>query len=234
MTHHRFLPGMFLLVAAFATLTHADNASKNAAAADTSPINVEPGKQYIYKESGGKPRALEVYFPPDWKATDKRPGMMMFHGGGWGGGDLRQFRYQCKYFASRGLVAATADYQMLPRSEKSALKPAGAYMRVCVTDGKSAIRWMKQHAAELGVDPNRIIVGGGSAGGHIAVLSTLTPGLNDPNDPKGIDTRVVAYVLFNPAFYPTGPRMADDEVNIFKQLKPDLAPAIFFHGTKDT
>jgi len=120
---------------------------------------------------------------------------------------------------------------MLAKGEREKLGAAGSFKRVCVTDAKSAIRWMKQHAAELGVDPQRIITGGGSAGGHLAVLATLNPGLNDPGDPAGFDTRVVAYLLFNPALRDTD--RADREIDAVKHLGNRIAPAILFFGTED-
>ena len=84
-----------------------------------------PGKPYIYKESAGKPRQMEIYFPPGHDpAKAKVPGMILFHGGAWGGGSLGQFRIACAYFASRGLVCATAEYQMLSKDEAAKL-PAG-------------------------------------------------------------------------------------------------------------
>eukprot|EP01031_Cornospumella_fuschlensis_P018686 gene18686-22884_t len=144
---------------------------------------------------------MEIYFPPNHDAAKaKVPGMILFHGGGWGGGTLAQFRVACAYFASRGLVCATAEYRMLSKAEAAKLPAGETRKRACVTDAKSAIRWFKTKAPELGIDPQRIITGGGSAGGHIAVLATTNPGLNDAADPTEIDTSVVAYVLFNPAF----------------------------------
>jgi acetyl esterase/lipase len=189
------------------------------------------GKPIIYKTSAGKPRQLELYFPPNHDpAKAKVPGLILFHGGGWSGGSLDQFRFACDYFAKRGLVCATAEYQMLG---KGADKPSRgeSRKRVCVTDAKSAIRWFKQHAGELGVDPDRIITGGGSAGGHISALATMNPGLNDPADPKDIDTKVVAYLWFNPAFSPEDEN--DAEIDILRHLKADLPPAIVFFGDKD-
>jgi acetyl esterase len=191
-----------------------------------------PGKSYVYKHSAGEPQMMEVYFPPNHDpAKAKVPGVLMFHGGGWSGGDLSQFRFLCHYLAGRGLVAATANYRML--GGKSGSKPpAGeSKKRVCITDAKSAIRWFKQHAHELGIDPRRIITGGGSAGGHIAVLATTNPGLNDPADPKDIDTSVVAYLLFNPAFGPED--RTDAEVDALKHIPPHFAPAIVCFGTDD-
>ena len=201
-----------------------------ALAADTT---TEPGKKFVYKQSAGAPQEMEVYFPPNWKAGGpKVSGVLLFHGGSWRGGTLDQFRNAAHYVASRGLVAATANYRMLKKGEEKKADGTLENKRVCVTDAKSAIRWMKQHADELGIDPQRLIVGGGSAGGHIAVLATLNPGLNDPNDPKDFDTSVAAYVLFNPAFSPQD--SADAEVDVLKQLKVPFAPAIMFFGTRDT
>ena len=205
----------------------------HASAADKVRVSIPPGKVFTYKQSGAKPQELEVYFPANWEPSGKKvPGLILFHGGGWSGGTLDQFRYACRYFASRGLVAATANYQLASKAADGAASAGESRKRVCITDAKSAIRWMKQHAAELGVDPNRIITGGGSAGGHVSVLATINPGLNDPGDPKDIDTSVVAYLLFNPAFDLKD--AADAEVDVLKHLNAGMPPAIMFFGTKDT
>lgn len=189
------------------------------------------GKPMVYKTSAGKPRQMELYFPPNHDpAKAKVPGLILFHGGGWSGGSLDQFRFACDYFARRGLVCATAEYQMLGKGADK-LPPGESRKRVCVTDAKSAIRWFKQHAGELGVDPDRIITGGGSAGGHISALATMNPGLNDPADPEGVDTKVVAYIWFNPAFSPDDEK--DAEIDVLRHLKADLPPTIVFFGDKD-
>ena len=191
------------------------------------------GKPYVYKTSAGKPRQMEIYFPPNHDPAKARvPGMILFHGGAWGGGSLGQFRIACAYFASRGLVCATAEYQMLSAADAKKLPAGETRKRVCVTDAKSAIRWFKQKAPELGIDPQRIITGGGSAGGHISALATLNPGLNDPADPKDIDTSVVAYLWFNPAFALDDNK--DPEIDVLRYLKKDLPPAIAFFGDQDT
>ncbi len=191
------------------------------------------GKVFVYKQSDGQPREMEIYFPPNHDPkTAKVPGVILFHGGGWSGGNLKQFRAACEYFASRGLVTATVSYRMLTKAEAAKLPAGETRKRVCITDAKSAIRWFKTHAEELGLDPQRVITGGGSAGGHVSVLATLNPGLNDPADSTDIDTSVVAYLLFNPAF--AADDSQDSEVDVLRYLKADLAPAIAFFGTKDT
>ena len=196
------------------------------------PFEGPEGKPYVYKTSAGVERKMEIFFPPNHDpAKSKVPGVILFHGGGWSGGNLSQFRFAASYFASRGLVCATAEYQMLGKAEMEKLAKGESKKRACVTDAKSAIRWFKQNAAELGIDPKRIITGGGSAGGHISALATMNPGLNDPSDPKDIDTSVVAYLWFNPAFEDSD--KTDPEIEILTHLKADLPPAIVFFGDKD-
>jgi acetyl esterase len=199
-----------------------------------SPVQTTPGKSYTYKQSAGKPRKMEIYFPPNHDpAKAKVPGMILFHGGAWLGGSLNEFRNTCAYFASRGLVCATVDYQMLKMSkaEASNLPMGETHKRVCVIDAKSAIRWFKQHAGEFGIDPARIITGGTSAGGHISALATMNPDLNDPADPMDIDTRVVAYIWVNPAFS-SGDHNAP-EIDLMLHLKADMPPTIVFFGEQD-
>ena len=178
---------------------------------------------------------MEIFFPPNHDpAKSKVPGMILFHGGAWLGGTLSEYRNTCAYFASRGLVCATAEYQMLKirKAEAAKLPDGESHKRVCVIDAKSAIRWFKQHAGELGVDPARIITGGTSAGGHISALATMNPGLNDPADPMDIDTRVVAYIWVNPAFAGTGQQDPRDR-HLMRHLKADLPPTIVFFGDQD-
>ncbi|MDP6527084.1 MAG: alpha/beta hydrolase, partial [Kiritimatiellia bacterium] len=64
------------------------------------------GKVYVYKEVDGVNREMEIYFPKGHDASNKTvPGIILFHGGGWGRGSRKAFSYQCNYFASRGMVA---------------------------------------------------------------------------------------------------------------------------------
>lgn len=84
------------------------------------------------------------------------------------------------------------------------------------------------------ITKDRVLIpdaGGGSAAGHISALATMNPGLNDSADPKDIDTRVVAYLWFNPAFAPDDHQ--DPSIDILRHLKADPPPAIVFFGDQD-
>ncbi len=191
------------------------------------------GKVYTYKEVKGEARELEVFFPEGHDATsDSRPGIILFHGGGWGGGSRDALSYQCDYFASRGLVAATVTYRLATKERAAKMKEGRSRKRICIPDAKSAIRWFKQHAGELGVDPERIIAGGGSAGAHISLIATTSPGMNDRNDPKEIDTSVIAYVLFNPALSEGDAK--DPAIDVIQHLCVGFPPAIAFFGSDDS
>jgi acetyl esterase/lipase len=186
---------------------------------------------YVYKQAGGQSLELDVYYPSGGASISPSAGILFFHGGSWVSGTRDQFTEACIYFAGRGLVAATASYRMHPRKGIEAFPSDESYKRICITDAKSSIRWMKQHMTERGMDSDRLIIGGGSAGGHIALLASTNPGLNDPADSETVDTRVAAYVLFNPALAP-GDR-ADPEVDALTHLTSEAAPAVIFYGSKD-
>lgn len=201
--------------------------------ATTAIANTPPGKVYTYKEDDGVKRQMEIYFPEGHDPEEaKVPGIIMFHGGGWTSGNRSQFRTLCQYFASRGLVAATASYQLAPKSNKDKTWE-GDRKRVCIIDAKSAIRWYKKNADKLGIDPDRIIGGGGSAGGHIVLCATNNKDLNDPDDDTAIDTSVVAYLLFNPAVNASKKSFIDEAILPHKHIGDKLPPTIAFWGTDD-
>ena len=193
-------------------------------------------EKYVYKTSGGKPRGIEVFSPEDHDpAAKKTPGIILFHGGNWTDGSPAEFHDVCRSFAGRGLVAATVDYRMLlPHGPEKDKDPETGLTRkqVCVRDAKSAIRWFKEYADALGVDPKRVIAGGCSAGGHIAVLASTTPDLDDPLDTPGVDTSVAAYMLWAPAC--TEADTSDPPIDARRHVGKNFAPSVVFFGTEDS
>jgi len=146
---------------------------------------------YTYKKASDAELKLWVYAPAEHKPTDRSPAIVFFFGGGWKNGSPSQFQHQCRYLASRGMVAITADSRV---SSRNPVKPVD-----CVRDAKSAIRWVRSHASELGVDPEKIVASGGSAGGHIAACAGTLKEFDEQNENLTISSRPNAMVLFNPA-----------------------------------
>ncbi len=116
---------------------------------------------------------------------------MFFFGGGWTNGRITQFESQSDHFARRGMVAVRADYRVKSRHDVTPDR--------CVEDAKSAIRWVRAHASELGVDPDRIVASGGSAGGHIAACTSLVEGLDADGEDRSVSSKPNALILYNPA-----------------------------------
>ena len=214
---------------------------ESATAADKKPAAKQnawkplPGAEYkVYKKTEQGDLHLNIYKPADWKATDTRPGIVFFFGGGWRNGNPSQFEPHCKHLASKGMVACTAEYRIKSKHDTTPFE--------CVADGKSAVRWIREHAKELGIDPQRIAVGGGSAGGHVAACTGTVIGFDEPDENKSISSVPNAMALFNPVVDTTetgwkgGPSQLGKrckEISPIHFLKKGTPPTIIFHGTAD-
>jgi len=189
----------------------------------------------VYKNIGEVELKLHIFQPPEREAKELSPAIVFFFGGGWVGGTPTQFYHQCDYFASRGMMAISAEYRVKNRHGTTPFE--------CVADGKSAIRWVRANAARLGVNPNKIVAGGGSAGGHVAACTGVIDGLDEDNEDHDISSKPNALVLFNPAVdllsIPKEKRLAERFKNRMKELSPlqhakkGVPPCIIFHGTAD-
>lgn len=190
----------------------------------------------VYKKIGDVKLRLHIFKPDGWKKSDRRPAIVFFFGGGWTGGSPSQFEQQSRYLASRGMVAMSAEYRIRSRHGTTPFE--------CVADGKSAVRWIRSHAGELGVDPHRIVASGGSAGGHVAACTGVLKGLDEPGEETTISSVPNALVLFNPAvdlmIIPKNRRAGKllggraRELSPLQHVRAGLPPTIVFHGAADT
>lgn len=234
---HTSLPVLYLCaVCIFPDILPA--AGKRAASKPAQPRLTEVAvvaREVEFKTTPQGALKLHLFLPPGSGPADRRPAMLFFFGGGWKNGSFTQFVPQAEYFAGRGLVCACADYRI---SSIHKTTPD-----LCVEDAKSAVRWLRTHAAELGIDPGRIIASGGSAGGHLAAATWLVPGFDAPEDDRSVSCKPDALVLFNPALNLTnidGREIPDARgKNIAREISPTLflskeaPPAILFFGTAD-
>lgn len=187
----------------------------------------------VYKTVGKRELKIFILNPSNWKASDTRGAIVFFHGGGWKGGFAAQFNEQSRHFAARGLVCIQVQYRTIGNAQIPPL--------ICVQDAKSAMRWVRSHAGELGIDPDRIAAAGGSAGGHLAAFASMVEGLDDPKDDLAVSPRGNALLLFNPVFDngPVGGYGYDRIGERYREFSPahnisaDDPPAIVFLGTAD-
>jgi acetyl esterase/lipase len=216
-------------------------------AARSYPPTIEGATSYAYKSIEDVDLQLWV-FSPESPDKDGAPAMLFFFGGGWIGGSPEQFVPQARHLAARGMHGIVVDYRVYSRH--------GVKAKRCVEDARDALRYVTENAPSLGIDPKRIGVGGGSAGGHLAAcLGTIY--VDDEFAPR-------AMALYNPATIlapinlegarPAQAQLLDDinrgigikqphlhnrlgvepiELSPYHHVSEETPPTILFHGTRD-
>lgn len=180
---------------------------------------------YIYKTVGKKELKLFVDVPLGHTADTKVAAIVFFHGGGFKSGSEEQFERQAAYLASRGMVAVRVRYRLT--------KEPGVKIEDCVEDAISSMRWVRANAVKLGVDPDRIASGGGSAGGYLSVATLMIDYINAKTDPADVSAKPNAMVLFNPGIRGEkkedgipDPRDPEGKGDLKKYVKPGQPPTI--------
>ncbi len=197
------------------------------------PTSLPGADSRVYKTIGEVKLYLHIFRAPNATRSEKLPAIVFFFGGGWNAGTVNQFVKHSEYLASRGMVAVIADYRVKSRHGVTPVE--------CVADAKSAIRWVRAHAADFGIDSNRIVAAGGSAGGHLAAATALTQGLDEKGEDLKISSAPNALALFNPALDAlSSPRLREMvgeralDISPLHQVRKGAPPTIIFHGTADT
>ncbi len=122
------------------------------------PAPVQVRKDLVYAQRGELRLALDLYLPgPSGKPA---PLVILVHGGGWGTGERGNMGPLAARLAARGYAAATVSYRLSGQARYPA----------AIEDVKEAVRWLRQGAGSFGIDPDRVAIAGGSAGGQIASL----------------------------------------------------------------
>lgn len=187
----------------------------------------------VYKQTPQGELTLHLFRHTGAAAPVPQAAIVFFFGGGWQGGTPKQFFPFCERLAPLGIVAAAAEYRV--RSRHGVAPPA------CVADGKSAVRYLRRQAGELGIDPDRIVAGGGSAGGHVAACTGIIEGQEDHGEDGTVSSHPNGLVLFNPVLDTSaetgfgaaafGGRELD--FSPLHAVRAGLPPTILYHGTAD-
>src|SRR5262245_12689579 len=204
-------------------------------------LDVEVLRNEVFVERDSGPLAADVYRP---HGAGPFPAILVVHGGAWRVGTRADLAAIAHALAAHGYTAVAIDYRLAPKYKF----PAQIY------DCQAAVRWMRAHASELRIDPNRIGGFGYSAGGHlVALLGTLDdqhlrePGLSASAPSARLqcvvaggapcDFRVLPGDSDRVAFWMGGTR--DAMPNEYRDASPasfitsDDPPMYFFHGQQD-
>ena len=207
-----------------------------------------------YKKVGGQSLQLDILTPKGLKKIPA-PLLVYIHGGGWGGGDrYRMVRTDVSGVFNRcgkaGIICATIEYRLT--DEKSTAYDSAV-------DCKDALRFLVKHAGTYGIDPTRIATIGGSAGGHLSLVTALGNPKDFPGDPALASHDPVS-LRCEVAYYPAtdftdselagrflGPRAQimfggspETKADLIRLLSPvyliqkGSTPVYCFHGDKDT
>jgi acetyl esterase/lipase len=141
---------------------------------------------------GGRTLNCDIYEPP--AGTANGIGVLLLHGGGWSGGDRTQLRGYGVLLGRCGYLCVASEYRLTGE----ALWPAQ------IEDVKAAIRWMRANTGELSIEPDRIVVSGNSAGGHLSLVAAgaaNVPEFEGKGGNEGVSSEAAAAIAFYP---PTG------------------------------
>lgn len=123
-------------------------------------VEIARGLAYVETPVEAEKQKLDVYHPKD---AQRRPVLFFLHGGSWRSGDRSQYFMLGNRFAQEGYVVVIPSYRLSPKHAWPAH----------IEDAAAAFAWTTRHVGEYGGDPDRILVAGHSAGGHLAALLAL-------------------------------------------------------------
>lgn len=236
---------IFTLIALLSFITQGipqEEPSKPEAAKKTADKNETPESMpgydpYVFRKVGDQELRLHVIKPTGWKASDQRPCLVFFFGGGWSTGNPTGSKTWTHWASDRGMVGVAPDYRTFTRF-KSTIEES-------VSDGRASVLWVQAHAAELGIDPAKIVAAGVSAGGHLAAWTAI-PGKGPSSDDPGAPTpQPAALILLNPATdtkstgSPASQKRFEGSAeralacSVTDKMPVKMPPTIVFHGTDD-
>ena len=196
--------------------------------------SLQPDRTVIYKKVDGRELELRVFLPEGWTAADHRPCFHIIHGGGWVGMDpSRMYPFAADFAKRYGMVGISVQYRLY--------KPGTTTVFDCVKDARSSVRYVRSHAGEFGVDPAKIVVSGGSAGGHLAVATALFDEVNEEGEDTTVSCRPDTMILLFPVIDTSAEGYGQEKIGErWQELSPvhhvrsGLPPTLIFHGTGDT
>jgi acetyl esterase/lipase len=189
----------------------------------------------VYKTAGGFDLNAYIWEPEAAKAPPyPKSAIAFFFSSGWDNGQVSQFAPHCVYFASRGMAAMAFDYRVSARHGSTPVES--------MADARSAMRWLRVNAGELGVNPGKIVGAGGTGGAHIIAAAAMLKDFDEPGEDPAISCAPNALVLFSPILdtskkgygydkFPTPD--AAKRANLMSAIAKGMPPALIFHGTAD-
>jgi len=195
---------------------------------------LEPDASISYKSVDGRSLRMLVFNPEGERDEVKLPSVILIHGGGWTSGspDLELYKREARSFNSFGLRVFSVQYRLVENGAGS--------VESCVRDVRSAMRYLKAHACELGVDSGKIVACGGSAGAHLSFAEELFNSINEPGEDLSVSTEPAAIVAFYPVIDTSQEGYGQEilgsswrEFSPLHNVKPGMPPVLILHAKDD-
>ena len=189
-----------------------------------------------YKRVNGFELDMHLFLPDPNSFNGNRPTIVQFHGGSWSIGNPDWFFGTAEEYAKQGWIVAVVEYRIKARQ--------GTYPFEAVKDAKSAIRWLRENAKKYKIDPNKILATGNSAGGHLALATTLTTYWNEKTDNLTISAKPNSLIV-NAAVYDLTDNNTKwivenlENKEVVKEISPNhlmkktITKMLLIHGDKD-
>ena len=184
-----------------------------------------------YKTVGDRQLQMHIVSPDGHALSARVPAVVYFHGGGWRGGSPESGFPYAEALAEHGIVTLAVEYRLADTVTLDEI----------IKDAGSAVRWTRERAHRLGIDPGKIIALGHSAGGHLAASTAMLRGFDEADDYTRASPRPNALVLMAPypateetagEFLPAGADVADYEPRL--NVNRRVPPTLIIQGDADT
>jgi acetyl esterase len=233
-TRLRMFVAIFIVGITFHFSAHAQRFTASSA----TPTNFPGAESFIYRALTPEPLRLFVVKPEGCRTNERRAAFVYFFGGAWTRGNASQSIGWARMAAKWGMIGIAPDYRTAERFGTTPVESTA--------DARAALRWVEEHAAELSVDTNKIVVGGTSAGGHLALWTAITKAPYGSVEAESPTTKPAALVLVSSAsststnepeyqgkdFSRFGPHIGD--LSPLHHLDAKMPPVLMFHGDMDT
>jgi acetyl esterase/lipase len=198
-------------------------------------------KKIVYKKVDNRELSVDMFYTASNQQKNNNSAIALFHGGGWVFGSPSEFYEACRRYARKGFVTFSFQYRLSRNAD-------GTYPHPDITpvestkDARSAIRWLRENAATLKINPAKIVVGGQSAGGQLALATALLDTVNEVTDNLKISPIPNALLLYSSNVNTVeawidmlfGDRRLEIwSISPYHNLKYPMPPVIEFRGDED-
>jgi acetyl esterase len=198
-------------------------------------------KEIVYKTIDGVSLKADLFYLANDRDGKDHPAIAFFHGGGWFSGSPSEFHEACVRYARKGFITFSFHYRLSVKEDGSIPHPDITPVE-CVKDARSAMRWIREHADEYQIDPQKIVACGQSAGGQLALSTALFDHVNEPGDNlevSPVPNGIVLYSATANLMEAWADRLLGERreeiwsISPYHNLESGLPPTIAFHGEED-